>query len=366
MSFISAFFNLLPVCKNKIVFYSFTHAYGDNPRPILEEMLRQKLPYKFVWVEANKKTVPVGVKCVRSKLRTWYEFSTARVIITNARIGGYFGHGFCKKNNQIYIQTWHGFALKKIEGDAGNLAPKYMQKAKLDSKNMDYLLSNSRFLTQVYKSSFFYDGPILEFGSPRNDCFFRTDPSLKKKLKQRLQLKNDEKVVLYAPTFRDNRKTDYAPLDYEVLKKSLIKKFGGKWRILMRVHPNLLKQYNVANSKDMIDVSLYPDMADLLLLSDVLVTDYSSCMFDFMLQGRPAFIYAPDVDKYSGDRGVYFPLTDTPFPVATDNNELSKKIAGFSLKMYKVRLHQFLHQKGFVEDGKASERVVALIKSILS
>ena len=114
-----------------------------------------------------------------------------------------------------------------------------------------------------------------------------------------------------------------------------------------------------------IDATDYSDIQDLLVACDCLITDYSSCIYDFMLSGRPAFTYATDVDKYDNDRGLYYSLTTTPFPIATNNDEMTKVISEFDDEMYQIQVKKFLKDKGCIDDGMASKRVVELIKSVI-
>ena len=117
--------------------------------------------------------------------------------------------------------------------------------------------------------------------------------------------------------------------------------------------------------KNIIDTTLYSDMQELLAISDIVITNYSSCIYDFMLTYRPAFIYASDVQKYDNNRGFYYPLTSTPFPVAENNDIMIKNIEQFDYEKYKKDVSAFLNEKGCIDDGKASERVVELIKQIM-
>ena len=135
----------------------------------------------------------------------------------------------------------------------------------------------------------------------------------------------------------------------------------------MRLHPRLvnLMQDCVENKDYVIDATNYSDIQELMVSADAIVTDYSSCIYDFMLSRKPGFIYATDVEKYNNGRGLYYPLTSTPFPVASNNDEMVKNIEQFDYDTYKVGVEEFLKEKGCIDDGHASERVVELIKNII-
>ena len=366
MNFSHFLFNLLPVKQNKIVFRSFSKSYGCNPKYIAQEILRQKLPYELVFISKKGKNVgfPKGVKVITSKLAEYLALSTASVIVANSRIGNYFLKGFKKKKNQLYIQTWHGsLGIKKMEGDCDNLSSSYLKQAKIDSENIDYLLSNSKWLTDVYHSSFFYNGKIMETGNARNDIFFANNAKLKEEVCKYFNLKKDVKICLYAPTFRDDKNLDCYNVDYDNLLKNLKEKFGGNWVVVSRLHPNLSKFKNVIPQiNGVYDGGKYPDIQELLVAADVMITDYSSCVFDFMLSSKPAFIFATDIEKYNSDRGFYYTLETTPFAMADNNKNLMKNILAFDENYYQKSVKQFLKEKGCADKGNASEQIVDLIK----
>ena len=152
-------------------------------------------------------------------------------------------------------------------------------------------------------------------------------------------------------------------IDYHRLKQSLEQRFLDEWIILVRMHPRM-KAYAkklIPQESYCVDVTEYPDIQELLAAADAVVTDYSSAVFDFLLTGKPAFIYAPDYQRYEKMRGLYYPLEDTPFPIASDNAELAADIASFDEEDYQKKAAAFLKQKGSVEDGDAAKRVAGLI-----
>ena len=173
---LSFIFNLLQINKEKIVFSNFDgRGYGCNPKYITEELLRREVHCKIIWLSDDPaETFPDNVQVKKwNKILRIFEWSTAKIIVNNVRMGKYFDKGFHKKNGQIYIQTWHGsMGIKKMEADCKHLTSKYIKRSQLDSSKIDYLLSNSTWLSEKYRSSFFYSGEIIEEGSPRNDFFF--------------------------------------------------------------------------------------------------------------------------------------------------------------------------------------------------
>jgi CDP-glycerol glycerophosphotransferase len=183
-----------------------------------------------------------------------------------------------------------------------------------------------------------------------------------------LGIPNDVKIVAYMPTFRDTGRVDCYNVNFESLTKTLEAKFGGKWVIVVKVHPKIKRfSKKIFNfSENVVDASEYPDAQELLSAIDVCITDYSSCIFDFMLTRRPGFIFATDIEIYNNERGFYYPLESTPFPIATTNEELANNILNFDEKKYKSNVEEFLKEKGCIEDGHSSERVVDLIEKLMT
>ena len=222
---------------------------------------------------------------------------------------------------------------------------------------------------KVFNDNLFDCKKIIMTGHPRNDVFFVNDKQkniIRKKVCTKLNIDLNKKILCYAPSFRESRNMDCYCLDTNNLTKILSEKFGKEWIIAIRMHPNVKNEssllFNFNNN--IVDASLYPDIQELLLASDIVISDYSSCIYDFMLSRKPAFIFATDIEQFNTERGFYYPLESTPFPVATDNVELMENIRNFDYEKYKQEVEKFLQEKGCMEDGHASERVVDLIERI--
>ena len=359
------FLRWLPVNRHKIVLNNFQgRGYGDSPKYIAEEIIRQKLPYDLVWLVADlNMELPSGIRKVKlQSVRASYELSTAKVIISNVKVA----LPYHKKRSQFYIQTWHGsMAFKAIEKDAQEkLHPNYLKETIADSKQIDLFLSCNSVQTQEIQTIFWYDGEIFECGSPRNDMLYRPI-QYKDAVKRKLGMDSATKVVLYAPTFRDDFRTDVYNLDLALVSKSLSDRLGGEWRILVRLHPNVMKENIVKLTPDSIDVTSYPDMQELLLVADVLITDYSTIIYDMAIMRKIIILYAPDLDDYKNNRGlkpIYFNL---PSRINQSNDELMEYICRLDLDEYKKRLDEFLSHVQIFDDGKASQRVVERIKSVV-
>ena len=272
---------------------------------------------------------------------------------------------FKKRKNQLYIQTWHSsLRLKTIEKDAiTNLPAYYIKMAQQDSQYIDCLISGCKFSTHIFKSSFWYNGLILECGTPRNDLFFSNELNIKTKITEEYNIPQTNKLILYAPTFRQSYNLEYYNVDYIRLKKALHNRFGHEWTILVRLHPHL-RQYSqqLLHGKQTVDVTNYDDIQELLAVSDILISDYSSLIFDFALTKRPCFLYVPDLNEYiQKERALYFDIKQLPFIKASSNNDLLSAISTFNEKKYLSELTAFNNNIGSYENGNACERITEYI-----
>ena len=351
-----------PVKKNKIVFSAFgARTYGDNPKYIAEKLLHEKSKYDLVFVLRNTNVeLPKGIRKVKYQtIGFLYEMATAKIWIDNTRKETYIP----KRKEQFYIQTWHaGLCLKKIEKDVEEkLAKSYVETAIEDSKKIDLLITNSDWGEEQLKRCFWYNGEILKTGSPRVDILFENNEQLKGKLKEQFKI-TDEKILLYAPTFRDDKDTKVYNIDYERLTNNLHARFKNNWKILVKLHPNI-SSIDFKLPENVIDCSKYPDINELFTISDVMITDYSSCIFDFSNLKKPIFLYATDLEKYQEERDTYFDLNELPFPLCKNNTELENSILNFNENEYLTKLNKFHKNMGLMEDGKATQRIVSIIKS---
>lgn len=360
-------YRALPVQKNKVVFTSF---YGrgasDNPKAIVDGLAKCPEKLDIVWLakDTAHAGVPEGVRVVQydtpAAIR---EMSTAKVWVDNCRKGARN-----KKKGQYYMQTWHGFALKRIERDVADKlnTPEnaaYAEYAKRDSAQIDAIISNSTFMTKIYQESFWYDGPVLEYGSPRNDILVHPSADAKKTIAKALHLPEDCRYIMYAPTFRADHSLDAYQLDYHAACHACEQRFGGKWIMLVRLHPGIMqlaKDLKFDNEVTF-DATAFDDMQLLLSACDAVVTDYSSLMFDFALTRRPCFQFATDIDAYKTDRNFYFPIDETPFPLAKTNAEMVQHILDFDEAEYQKNWDAFYEKMGFCEDGQATQRCVQWI-----
>lgn len=356
------------VKRNKVMFMTFNHTYTCNPKYICQELLRQKLPVDIVWVvkAGQPSYAPEGVRTVTYGTFAYLkELVTAKVWVDNAL--GFTWNPFPpKKKNQFYIQTWHGsLGLKRI-GKENIQNKRWSLAAWANGRSVDLCVSNSSFETDVFRQTHWPKNRVEELGHPRNDIFF-ADAAEKADIAQRVRrhfgIAGFKRIALYAPTFRNNDTTDCYDLDHSRFLNALEEKFGGEWVLLSRYHMKTLKARDAQLADPRIlDATAYTDIQELMLAADVGMTDYSSWICDFVLTGRPGFLYAPDLDSYDQERGFYYPLEETPFPIAQSNDELCENILRFDADLYTKKKESFLQARGCKEKGTAAKQIVEIIK----
>ena len=362
-------FRIFPVKNNKVVFTNFLgKGYGCNPKYICEELLKSKKQYDIVWVVNDMNTpLPSGIRKVENGSLKWiYELCTAKVWVNNTRFLGFVR----KRNNQYYIQTWHGDnGIKKVENDAGAaLDPTYKRSAINDSKMADLFVSGTKWFGALVKESFWYDGEVDYSGYPRRDIFYK-DPSELGNLKTDMGINEDSKILFYAPTFRKNQEElglSIFMLDWENLLDAAQKRFGGIWVGAIRLHPNISHLANQLNlPENVYNLSDYPDIQEILAVSDICISDYSSTSIDFAVIKKPAFIYAPDFEDYKNDRDLYYSFEELPFKIAQNQKDLADNILNFNEEEYKVEHKKFFVDKiQLEEDGTASNCIANRIAEI--
>ena len=356
------------VKKGRVMCWAYNFKqYSCNPRYLTEYLLKNNPEFEIYWVFRKKvdiSGIDSRIKCIRFRSLEYYKLvNSAEFFITNSRTDPYriYWH---KRPCQKYLMLWHGgVALKKIEKDAEEkLGYSYVQKSKIDSKVCDLMTSSCRYQTDLMENKFWYSGEILKKGIPRNDIFFDMEQraSLNAKVRKLYSISSGDKIVMYAPTFR--RGNDLSPysINWDKVIPELEKVFGGvQVRVLVRLHPNLIGKVDTSGLvayEKVTDATLYHDMQELLCVSDMLITDYSSAMFDFAMLERPCLLYATDIEKY--DRGYYFRFDELPFPLARTQEELLSNLASFDRSEYDNRVTTFFDTNiGIYDDGHASEAI---------
>lgn len=364
---------IFPIKRKKIVFCCIegTTGYSCNPKYIAEELIRRNEGYELVWlVNDTTKKFPKEIHAVHNTL--WnraYHLSTARFWIDNSRKQ----LEARKRKGQTYIQTWHAKLTIKPTGlDRGAAFPKiaYLV-SKHDSDMVDCVLSNSDWFDRMAPTAILYNGPMLRTGSPRCDILVNGVAEARKRIRQSYGLEEDANILMYAPTFRGGSQGTVRTIapnqgapDYARLVRALESRFGGKWYVFLRLHPQLVARGLDQNRSEgaVIDVSRADDMYELLAGCDAYVTDYSCTAFEAAVMRIPVFLYADDYAEYEQERGkLLWDLRQMPFPLATNDEELDENVRKFEEEKYQLDLDKLFSETGMAEDGKATKRVADFI-----
>lgn len=362
---------IFPVKKNKIVFTAFEGDGGFccNPRYIAEALLQKKEKFELIWLVNNmNRQFPEGIHKVKNTFwRRAYHLATAKVWVDNSRKA----YGTAKRKKQMYIQTWHAaLEFKAVGKFRGKKFPEIARLvSEYDSKLADYVLSNSKWCTELYPEMLLYDGEIWKTGSPRCDVLITRREEKYRQIRVRYGIPAEAKIVMFAPTFRGGGQkgkrqvyVDVPTLNFELLTSALREKFGGDWYIMLRLHPQLAAQLDGLplhhKAEHMIDVSQADDMNEVLAATDVFITDYSSSAFDALNMYIPVFLYADDLQEYTAERGeLMWDMYKLPFSIAETNEQLRQNILQFAEETYQKAVRCFLNEHEVVEDGRASVRV---------
>ena len=344
-----------------VLYNSFNgKAANDNTRAVHDELLRRAPGLRRLWTVADLSVeVPEGSEPVILWSEAWWRaLSESRYLVTNC----WMPAKYQRRDDQQLLQTWHGTPLKLLGFDriGTNRGEAYRSKTRHEVAQWSALIAQNRFSRDVFRSAYGYQGPILEIGYPRNDVLSRAGTGaadVAAAVRERLGIGADELVVLYTPTWREGSGSIFAELDLEAVQRSL----GPDGRVLVRGHVNTIK-HGGRVSGSVLDVTLYPELADLYLASDVMITDYSSTMFDFSVTGKPMIFFVPDIEDYTGRRrGTYFDLgAEAPGPLLSTTDEVIKALADLpaAADRYADRYRRWREKFNPYDDGQASRRAV--------
>lgn len=363
-------FRLLKIKQNRVVLLSWMgYKFAGNPKYIaieLESSSKLEIYYAVKKREIDIEKAHPRINFIKfGSVKYFYIVMTSKVFVTDG--GGVAYIPFRKK--QFVINTWHGGgAYKKIGLPALGNTELVKRFVRNDSKKYNVYLSSSRRFSEIFEASKLIDRDIFaEVGMPRNDVLINGNCDMLSHTKQVLGIEG-KKVVLYAPTFRDYSENPYIwgmpqfDIDVEGVIHRLKEKMGGEWIFLYRGHPNV---GNInANFTNVMDITQYEEMQDLLLIADVLITDYSSSMWDFALTNKPGFIYATDIEEYCKFRDFESPMEDWPYPVSRNNSELLSAINNYEEEKALAKIEKHLKMLDCKETGYATEYVSRLIVNV--
>jgi CDP-glycerol glycerophosphotransferase len=353
--------------RDAVFYNSFTgRQFSDSPRAVHEELVRQGLPLKHLWtVRDGQVALPDTAEQVRLWGRDWFEaLATSRYVVTNQHLPEWFQ----RRDGQVVVQTWHGTPLKRIGHDIADVRfadRTYLQKLDKETPNWTFLVSPNRFSTPILRRAFKYEGNVLEIGYPRNDVLYRDREQVAAQVRERLGLPAGRKVVLYAPTWRDDE--FYGPGQYKMFLQldldRAARELGDDHVLLVRRHPNVVDEIPQSGGGFVWDVSTYPDIADLLAVTDILITDYSSVMFDFANTRRPMVFFTYDLEHYRDRlRGFYFDFeTEAPGPLLETSDQVIAAIRDIDAvaARHTAAYERFVSRACDLDDGHATERLIS-------
>ena len=356
--FLCIFF-VFPIKNNRIFFSAYSgRQYSCNPKYISDWIEQNyKDEFEIIWAfnepDAFSYLKNRNIKCVKFKsIKYLYYLLTSKIVIDNVESWSILP----KRTGQYVINTWHGGGAYKGVGlkrkDTSETLDKNMLRK--NERISIYLSSSKVFSQMTLRESFQYNGKIMECGMPRNDLLIKNDENKKNIIKEKLGINKKTGIVIYAPTFRHDLKYKYM-LNYEKTLNALKNRFGKEWIMLIRTHYYL--QSEKIESSRVKNVSDYPDMQELLLISDVLITDYSSSIWDFSLMKKPCFLFMPDYNEYIDEREFYTPIQDWPYPASFSMEDLEDKIIKYDHELAKKRILNHHIKLGICESGMASEIV---------
>lgn len=368
--------SILPVRKKTIVFESFLgKQYSDNPKAIYKYLQEHYPQYKLYWSfdQKNFHSLKSNVKrpLHRFRIKWLFVMSRTEFLITNSRMP----YWIPKSKGTTYIQTWHGTPLKKLGVDIdevhmpGTTTEKYKKNFANEAKKWDVLVSPNEYSTKIFKRAFKYENLIIETGYPRNDILYNeNNEKTISAVKKKKNIPLDKKVILYAPTWRDNdfyavgRYKFNLQLDLEKMREQL----GDDYVILIRAHYLVAEHLDLTPFRGFVhDVSLYPDINELYLISNILITDYSSVFFDYANLKRPMIFFAYDIESYRDElRGFYFNFEkEAPGPIVKKTDEVIQEIKRIEIEGYDINSYNKYFYNTFcsLEDGNASKRIVKYI-----
>lgn len=343
---------------NKVVFMSFRgRSYSDNPRAISERLHARRPETDIVWLfkgdrfREESKKVPDYVRCVnRQSRKSWVELATARVWVDNFTKDQEL-RGF-PREKQFYVQTWHGDRpIKKIAYDTDDSFYRLEEEC-------SRVVTGSDFGMRMYRTAFRYRGEYINEGAPRNDILVRSDPADVRRVRAKLGVPEGVKLLLYAPTYREDVSVIPRESRMDLARTlDLLEQNGEKWMCLYRAH-YLSEGIDLqAVQGRLMDMTQYEDMSELLLVADMLLTDYSSCATDCCIMDKPIFMYMADYDHYLSTRACYYDPHDTPLYIAHNQTELEKLIQSTDADAARANCRALRDYYGINETGHATDAV---------
>lgn len=370
-------YRLIPCEKNMVLFISFHgRGYSDNPKAIYEYLRKQNSDLKYIWAIKNHKQKNIqieGAKVIEYfSIPYFYYLARSKYWVVNCKLPTYI----LKKENQVYLQTWHGTPLKRLAHDivldnkdttfyrSKMSAEEMYNTYDEDVRKYNYMISPNPYSTKVFKSAFrINEERLIETGYPRNDILVNSTNDQIVRIKERLGLPKDKKVILYAPTWRDNSYviegyTFKLQVDFRKWQEAL----GEEYIVVFKPHYLIINDFDIKAFEGFVyEASATSDIAELYLISDLLITDYSSVFFDYAILNRPMYFYMFDLDEYASElRGFYFDIYETlPGPIVQNENDLLAQIKNSNFDY--DRLKKFNQEFNEFHDGQCAKKVCDIL-----
>lgn len=360
---------IFPIKKNRIMFNSYSgRQYSCNPKAV-SEYLEKHYPekYEIVWTfrepDKHMELADRGIKvCKTRSLKHYYYKLTSKVSVCN----GTWGSEIPERKSQYDINTWHGGGggYKRLYAQAKNMDSTKLKWYLLDAGRYSLMLASSQTsLKNTVRISLNHSGAALG-GTARNDMLInRNRDDLYSMVKKALGMNLNDKLVLYAPTYREGKQAEEYDIDFTAVTEALEMRFGGKWKAAVRFHYYIASQMADTNPK-IINASDYPDMQELLYIADCVITDYSSLIWDYSFTCRPCLLYCTDLAYYENKRDFNKPIRTWGFPVCENNEELVNTILDFDEEDFYKKMHKHHEENGSFEEGHTTEDVCKIIDSV--
>jgi CDP-glycerol glycerophosphotransferase len=360
---------LIPIQNNKIIFWSARGKIDEHPREIFFYIRRQKeKKYKMIWIiDKNTDVSELNRKeyCYYRTLRGYYELASAKYWVQSQSLGSWLK----KKQLQIYIQVFHGQgAFKRMGLDVNDSKERAREVENDITKEWDWLITTDPINEKVMKQCLSYKGKCMMLGAANTDYLINATEMDIRRIKEQLGLDMKKRILMYAPTFRDDDLNEILKCTNENEITELIKKRIPIFSleklkdsvVLIRLHPQMRQMLDGIKLPDnFIDVCNYPDMKPLLLITDVLISDYSDIVIAYSVLKRPMVFYAYDYDEYLKERGFYIDYQkEVPGPIVYTENELYKVLVDGEIydKKYKEKCDKFNRKFNELNDGNVSSR----------
>lgn len=357
-------FQILCGVKDRVVFVSFDgRSYSDNPKAISESLHMIAPDIEIVWAikQGKKQQIPQYAKMINPENYRRY----LKILVTSKCVVTNFAFPVIPKSRkQLFIQTWHGDkAFKKIQYDNPFIEKNFFRAESVEGF-CDICVAGSDYGERKFRSAFKYKGEILKVGTPRNDRLVFPDEEEIIYLKNKMGIDINTHILMYAPTIRKNELDSMKVREIDFIKTLgiLEERDGHEWKCFLRAHPGTHKLTGIEYNRKIIDVSNYEEMSDLLLMTDFLISDYSSCAGDYALLGRKIILFQADVEDYmKNERSFYYDIKQSPYYVAQSQEDLEMIISTHSDEEFKQNCQNILEFYGDCESGHAAEQVAKRI-----